>query len=199
MEILVFGSCFIDLIAYGESIPAPGQTLTSTAFAKGFGGKGANQAVAAGRLGARVAMAGCVGSDGDGAAYVASLKKSGVDVRLMRALPDESTGVALIAVDRQGRNAIVICPNAAARTAFAGAAGGGATANVFSSNSFFGQDGVLPRAGGIFIAQNEIPIEATLAALRRRAPRACSPSSTRRPLLPPTRSRCCAPTSRTCR
>src|SRR3989338_3148324 len=112
-EILVFGSCFLDYIAYGDRIPNPGETLTSTSFQKGFGGKGANQAVAAARLlpssnknnndnntKITVAMAGCVGSDGDGQDYIDNLQSAGCDTSKMRKLKNQSTGIALIAVDK---------------------------------------------------------------------------------------------------
>jgi ribokinase len=165
LDILVFGSCFIDLVAYAERIPKPGETLTSTSYAKGFGGKGANQAVAASILGAKCGMAGLVGADGDGETYIKNLKDAGCDTSLMRQLPDSSTGCAFITVDAQGRNAIVICPNAAGRTGFTASTGSKAAhvpPHVFAAADFRR----VVKPGGIFICQNEIPFEATLVALK---------------------------------
>lgn len=178
-SIVVFGSCFLDYIAYGERIPNPGETLTSNHFQKGFGGKGANQAVAAARLlgknnnkVTRVLMAGCVGSDGDGSDYIENLRNAGCDVSLMRRLENESTGIALIAVDKQGKNAIVICPNAAGRTGFNDNAKTSGHNQVFTPKDF-GFDAKTSSSinnnnnkKNIFICQNEIPFQATLAALK---------------------------------
>lgn len=170
LSILVFGSCFMDYIAYCDRIPSPGETLTSKSFAKGFGGKGANQAVAAGILDTSgdctVGMAGLVGDDGDGADYIANLRNSGCNVSLMRQLKGEATGVAFISVDSNGKNAIVICPNAAGRTGFTKAMGSRAISGV--PNSVFNAADFRSalKKGGIFICQNEIPFQATLVALK---------------------------------
>jgi ribokinase len=89
----------------------PGETIAGSSFATAPGGKGANQAVAAARLGAATAMVGCVGEDDFGVRLVAGLRADGIDVSAVRAVPGP-TGVALIVVDEDGRNGIVVVPGA---------------------------------------------------------------------------------------
>jgi len=105
--IVVFGSLNLDLIAWMDSLPQPGQTLAASAFKTEPGGKGANQAVAAARDGARVAMVGCVGDDAFAPAVLAHLQSAGVDLSALRHVPG-ATGCALINADASGRNSIVI-------------------------------------------------------------------------------------------
>ena len=109
--ILVVGSTMIDLIAYADRLPEAGETLVGTSFAMGFGGKGANQAVAAARLGARVALVNTVGEDAYGAETLANLAEQGVDTTYVRRVPG-SSGVAPIWVDGAGMNRIIIVPGA---------------------------------------------------------------------------------------
>jgi len=97
-EILVLGSVNRDLVVHAPRLPLPGETLRGQRFASCLGGKGANQAVAAARLGARVALAARVGLREDGASLVAQLQREGVDVRAIAQPPDETPGVALIVV-----------------------------------------------------------------------------------------------------
>lgn len=111
-RIAVVGSCNIDLVTYITRMPAPGETLEAPDFATGFGGKGANQAVAAARLGARVAMVGCVGDDIFGPQIAANLRDSGVDTRHLRVVADTPSGVAPIFVEPSGENAILIVKGA---------------------------------------------------------------------------------------
>jgi ribokinase len=110
-SILVVGSTMIDLIAYADRLPEAGETLVGTGFRSGFGGKGANQAVAAARFGARVALVNTVGDDTYGAETVANLETQGVDTTFVRAVPG-SSGVAPIWVDGAGMNRIIIVPGA---------------------------------------------------------------------------------------
>lgn len=105
--IVVFGSLNLDLIAWVDSLPQPGQTLAANAFKTEPGGKGANQAVAAARDGARVAMAGCVGDDAFAPAVLTHLRAAGVDLAALKHVPGV-TGCALINADATGRNSIVI-------------------------------------------------------------------------------------------
>ena len=110
-SILVVGSTMIDLIAYADRLPEAGETLVGSAFAMGFGGKGANQAVAAAHLGARVAMVNTVGDDSYGAQTIENFAAQGVDARFVRRVPG-SSGVAPIWVDGAGMNRIIIIPGA---------------------------------------------------------------------------------------
>lgn len=97
-EILVLGSVNRDLIVHAPRLPLPGETLRGQRFNSCLGGKGANQAVAAARLGARVALAARVGQREDGASLVAQLQREGVDVSAVAQPADETPGVALIVV-----------------------------------------------------------------------------------------------------
>jgi ribokinase len=96
--ILVLGSVNRDLIVHAPRLPLPGETLRGQRFGSCLGGKGANQAVAAARLGAKVALAARVGQLENGAAMVAQLAGEGVDTRAVAQPPDEMPGVALIVV-----------------------------------------------------------------------------------------------------
>ena len=109
--ILVVGSTMIDLIAYADVLPEAGQTVVGTGFAMGFGGKGANQAVAAARLGARVSMVNCLGEDSYGADTLRNFEAQGVDTAWVRQVPG-SSGVAPIWVDAAGMNRIICVPGA---------------------------------------------------------------------------------------
>ncbi|MBN7798427.1 ribokinase [Parahaliea mediterranea] len=112
MDIAVIGSNMVDLIAYIDRLPALGETLEADDFAMGCGGKGANQAVAAARLGAQVMMLGKVGDDLFADNTIANLKRAGVDTRHVHKVPGVSSGVAPIMVDRQSNNRILIIPGA---------------------------------------------------------------------------------------
>lgn len=110
-EVVVVGSLNMDLVARAARLPAPGETVTGSSFSTVPGGKGANQAVAAARLGARAAMVGRVGDDAFGARLRAGLEQDGIDCGRLRTSPG-SSGVALIVVDEAGRNGIVVVPGA---------------------------------------------------------------------------------------
>lgn len=116
--IIVFGSINLDLVARVPRMPQPGETLSGTTFAMYPGGKGANQALAARRAGARVAMHGAVGSDAFAAPALASLAAAGVELHGI-ARVDAPTGVALIHVDGSGENAITVVAGANGRAAAA--------------------------------------------------------------------------------
>ena len=110
-HLTVVGSINLDLVAHTERLPRPGETVTGATFAQIPGGKGANQAVAAARLGATVTMIGSVGQDDFATAALVELERAGVDVsRLKRT--QTTTGVALITVDAAGENEIVVAPGA---------------------------------------------------------------------------------------
>jgi ribokinase len=110
-RLVVLGGLNLDLVALVERLPGPGETVLGGRFLQAPGGKGANQAVAAARLGARVAMVGKVGRDSFGRALRQSLRAAGVDTAWVRGSA-EPTGVALIFVDRAGENTIAVAPGA---------------------------------------------------------------------------------------
>jgi len=113
--IFVFGSINMDLVARVPHIARPGETVLSRRADSFFGGKGANQAVAAARVGrggpVRVAMAGAVGNDPFGAACLQNLEENGIDIQAIR-IADEPTGCAFITVDETGENAITVASGA---------------------------------------------------------------------------------------
>ncbi|MDH2443136.1 PfkB family carbohydrate kinase [Amnibacterium sp. CER49] len=108
----VLGSLNVDAIVRVERHPQPGETVLGGPVDIRFGGKGANQAVAAAGAGATVRMIGRVGDDADGRAYLDSLRRHGVDVRDVRVDPRTATGRAAIAVDAGGENTIIVSPGA---------------------------------------------------------------------------------------
>lgn len=110
--ILVIGSANIDLVTRVPRCPRPGETLIGSSFATIPGGKGANQAVAAARLGARTYFAGCVGQDSFGTLLRETLAESGVDVTYLKIHPSEPTGTAVIFVAEEGQNSIAVTPSA---------------------------------------------------------------------------------------
>mgnify|MGYP001822556186 CR=1 FL=1 len=114
-RIVVVGSINSDLVVRAPRIPSPGETVTGGTFFQADGGKGANQAVAAARLGAHVSLVARVGVDELGDHAVAGLREEGIDVSFVRRDPAEATGVALIVVDANGENAIAVAPGANAR------------------------------------------------------------------------------------
>jgi ribokinase len=112
MHIVVVGSLNMDLVVRIPEIPPPGETRLGGVFQSIPGGKGANQAVAAARLGAQVTMIGCTGADTFGSAMRNSLSREGVDISHVHEVKDAATGVALIEVDSKGRNSIAVAPGA---------------------------------------------------------------------------------------
>lgn len=111
-DIVVVGSLNVDLTVNVARFLKPGETLTGSKFSIFTGGKGGNQAVAAARLGASVAMVGCVGDDANGGMYKSALTREGVDLSALQTIPEETTGVAVITVDGNGENTIAIVPGA---------------------------------------------------------------------------------------
>lgn len=111
-RIAVIGSTMMDLITYITRMPEAGETLPAPRFAMGFGGKGANQAVAAARLGSRVAMIARVGDDTFGAATLENFRAHGIDTRHVRPTEGVSNGVAPIFVEPSGENRILIVSGA---------------------------------------------------------------------------------------
>jgi ribokinase len=114
-RLTVVGSANLDLVARVERLPRPGETVTDAVFERIPGGKGANQAVAAARLGADVRFVGSVGDDDFGRELVRALADAGVEVAAQ--VVEAPTGVALILVDAAGENQIVVAPGANAALA----------------------------------------------------------------------------------
>jgi ribokinase len=148
-SIAVVGSINLDLVARCERLPRPGETLTGATFERVPGGKGANQALAAARLGGAVALVGAVGDDPFADEALALLAEGGVDLGGVRRV-GEPTGVALIVVGADGENQIVVAP--------------GANAAAEATDGVEAADAVL--------CQLEIPI-ATVVAAAGRAPFTC--------------------------
>jgi ribokinase len=150
VDVCVVGSANIDLTFRAARLPVPGETLAARRLEIGCGGKGANQAVMAALLGARVAFVGRVGSDGFGKRLLDNLQAFGVDTTHTRVDPEQPTGAASIVVDEEARNCIVVAEGANGRLSVADV---GAAADVV-------------RAAKVVVAQLETPIDATLEAFR---------------------------------
>ena len=150
-KVVIVGSLNMDLVTRAPRLPRAGETLAGQSFVTVPGGKGANQAVAAARLGASVAMIGCVGDDAYGEQLRAALLAEGVDCQAVTPVSGESTGVALIVVDDSSQNAIVIV-----------AVGNGhVTASVVDSF-----DALLCQAE-VIICQLEVPLDTVGHVLKR--------------------------------
>lgn len=111
-DVVVIGGANTDFLVRGEALPGRGATLEGDEFQEGTGGKGANQAVAAARLGANVAFIGRVGADERGRAILTKLKGEGIDVSELSMDPAAPTGVALVMVDKEGEKQIMTSPGA---------------------------------------------------------------------------------------
>jgi ribokinase len=142
-SIVVVGSINLDLVCTGKRIPAPGETVTGDRFQTFHGGKGANQAVAVGRLGYPVRMIAKVGEDEFGGRLRQGLRAAGVNVRAVGTAKGTVSGVALITVDGQGQNSITVIP--------------GANAELLPRDL----EKSLPqlRSAGMILTQLEIPLE----------------------------------------
>src|SRR5215831_2147058 len=146
-RLTVVGSINLDLVVQAERLPRPGETVSGARFARVPGGKGANQAVAAARLGAEVALVGCVGRDEVAEEALAGLREAGVAERWTA--KDAPTGIALITVDAAGETTIVVAPGA---------------------NAELGPDDLSLGVADAVLCQQEIPAE-TVARAAELAPR----------------------------
>ncbi|WP_404384593.1 ribokinase [Caenispirillum salinarum] len=108
MTITVFGSVNVDVVAYADRLPRPGETVHGSGYAIGLGGKGANQAVAVARLGGAVELAGRTGIDTFGTLARERLAHFGVATTHLQASPDAPTGIAVIGVDARAENSITV-------------------------------------------------------------------------------------------
>ncbi|KAA0960122.1 ribokinase [Microbacterium sp. ANT_H45B] len=111
VKLAVIGAINVDLTARVGRAPERGETVGDGRLTREAGGKGANQAVAAARLGASVRLLGAVGDDPDGQEMRSELKRAGVDITSVQSVT-AATGTALIVVDAKGENSIVVCPGA---------------------------------------------------------------------------------------
>lgn len=111
-KLLVVGSLNMDMVLNVAHHPQPGETILGRSLTYCPGGKGANQAFAAGRLGADVKMIGCVGDDGNGQALIENLEKAGVDTSAIVSVDKEPTGLAVITVDDHAENCITVISGA---------------------------------------------------------------------------------------
>lgn len=151
LKCAVIGSVNMDMVVRVDKFPKPGETRTGDSFSVVPGGKGANQAVALGRLGGSVAMAGCIGDDASGEAYISNFAANNVDTSALTCLNGETTGTAVIEVERAGENHIIVVPGANARC---DAAWLDKAVEALADRD-------------IFLFQLEIPLETVYAAIRR--------------------------------
>jgi len=150
-RVIVVGSVNVDLVAHADHLPAPGETITGATFSDHDGGKGANQAVAAARLGAATAFVGAVGRDAFGMRARATLDREGIDLTGLRTV-DGATGVALILVDAHGENMISVAS--------------GANAALTAANVTESLEALAPAEGDVLLVGHEIPTLAAKHALR---------------------------------
>jgi ribokinase len=150
--VVVVGSLNTDFVLTLDAFPAAGESVLGKTFEQAPGGKGLNQAVAASRLGAQVAMIGAVGGDQFGPGLIQTLTDEGID-SLVSQIPDTSTGMAIIEVESSGENRIIV---------------------VSGANNFLSEDSVETslreiageRRIGVVLTQGEVPVQATERALR---------------------------------
>lgn len=148
-KVVVVGSCMTDLVSYTPKLPKPGETLHGHRFSIGFGGKGANQCIAATRLGASTSMVAMVGDDSFGHNYLENFKENGVDTRHVGISKEAATGVAPIAVDDSGENCIIIVA--------------GANLKMTPEDVMLAEE--IIKLSSVVVCQGEITMEATLTAL----------------------------------
>ena len=148
--VVVLGSANLDIVVPVPHHPVTGETVMGGDHALVPGGKGANQAVAASRLGATVSFVGRVGPDDAGVTLRESLETAGVDTGLLRVDPDAPSGIALIGVDAAGDNAIVVSPGANGRVG---------PEDVVDAAT-------VVRDAAVLLLQLEVPMEAVTAAAR---------------------------------
>ena len=150
IDVVIVGSCNVDHITYTPRFPKPGETLHGSRYVNGLGGKGANQCVAARKLGANTAMVGKVGFDNDGDSFVNQFRSLDIDTENLTRTKNSATGIATIIVDESGDNSIVIVP--------------GANMSLETSDVTAAEE--IIQKSKIVVCQNEIGLETTLEALR---------------------------------
>jgi ribokinase len=147
-SVVVLGSANLDQVLQVDSLPAPGETVLATGLTHAPGGKGLNQATASARAGAATAFVGAVGADAFGDTLVGWLHDEGVDTSAVRRAV-EPTGTALVMVDRQGENSIVVAP--------------GANSTLRELGD---EEHRLVRAADTLVMQCEVPVGILLAAAK---------------------------------
>ena len=158
-SVLVLGSANMDLVVRSQRLPRPGETVIGGGFFQAPGGKGANQAVAAARLGAgRVSLIGAVGRDGFGQELRQGLKSEGIDTTLLLDANHAATGVAVILVDAHGENAISVASGANALVS-------AETVESISDDIFL--------SASVFLASLEVPLPTVAAGLKRAKAAGC--------------------------
>ncbi|MFI7586849.1 ribokinase [Spongisporangium articulatum] len=155
MDVVVVGAINVDFVVEAERLPGPGETVVGGDVSRHGGGKGANAAVAAARVGARVKLVGAVGADPTGVEALAELQAEGVDTAQVAVLPGTPTGVALISVAADGENQITV----------GAGANGALTALHVEAALTDALSGALP-TGTCVLVSTEIPLPAVAAALR---------------------------------
>ncbi len=150
--VVVVGSVNADLVVSVAQLPRAGETVAGGTFARHGGGKGANQAVAAARAGARVAIVGAVGADDLGEEALRELAAEGIDVSAVARLDDVATGVAAIVVDHAGENQIAVASGANAQL----------TADAVTQALV----GLLAAPSGVVLLGHEVPEAAVVAGAR---------------------------------
>ncbi|KAL5269434.1 hypothetical protein ACHWQZ_G003048 [Mnemiopsis leidyi] len=148
-SVVVVGSCMTDLVSYVPDLPKAGETVHGTKFMVGFGGKGANQAVMAAKLGAKTALVAKLGKDTFGDNYVENLKNIGVNISCVGRI-EGASGVATITVDDRAENCIVIV--------------GGA--NNHMDDEAIDQAKTILENSKVVVFQQEIPLSTNMTALR---------------------------------
>eukprot|EP01107_Rhizomastix_libera_P011601 TRINITY_DN2913_c0_g1_i1.p2 TRINITY_DN2913_c0_g1~~TRINITY_DN2913_c0_g1_i1.p2 ORF type:complete len:336 (+),score=51.06 TRINITY_DN2913_c0_g1_i1:29-1009(+) len=149
-SVVVIGSSNMDLITYTTDVPLIGQTIRGNDFKMGFGGKGANQCIACGRLGVKASMITKVGQDTFGQDTIKNYQKNGVDTTYVYTTAEHPSGMAQITVDGAGRNMIIIVSGAN---------------DALSESDVSAARGLLGHAR-VVCCQLEIPLSTTIAALR---------------------------------
>ena len=148
--VIVVGSLNMDLVVRAPKIPRPGETVLGSDFKQVPGGKGANQADAASKLGAETAMLGAVGKDSMGDQLIQALRKDGVNVEMVLKKENLPTGVAAIVVEDSGNNAITVAPGAN---------------SALTPDDLSGMEKVFEKAK-VMLVQLETPIDTVKASLR---------------------------------
>jgi ribokinase len=147
-KILVIGSINYDLVVYAQRYPKPGETIMGTNFHSFPGGKGANQAIAAARLGGNVQMVGRIGKDSFGEELLHNLKQNQVNTETVLSV-DHPTGIAMITVDENGQNSIIVVPGA----------------NATLTKNYINEIKDMIQEAKILIVQIEIPLDSVIQAI----------------------------------